>query len=109
MLVNLTGNAVKFTEEGGRVTLPVSTRESGHVHLSVQDTGIGIASDDISAIFERLSSADGSHTRKHQGTGLGLAISKKMVELHGGTLSVSSEVGVGSTFTIELPNQPAQA
>ena len=109
VLVNLTGNAVKFTEEGGRVTLRVSTRESGHVHVSVQDTGIGIGSDDLSAIFESFRQADGSHTRKHQGTGLGLAISKKIVELHGGTLSVSSEVGVGSTFTIELPNQPAQA
>ena len=109
VLVNLTGNAVKFTEEGGRVTLRVSSSESGYVRLSVQDTGIGIASEDLSAIFESFRQADGSHTRKHQGTGLGLAISKKIVELHGGTLSVSSEVGVGSTFTIELPNQPDQA
>ena len=86
----------------------MSTRESGHVHLSVQDTGIGIASDDLSAIFESFRQRM-AHIHGNTKAPVGLAISRKKVELHGGTLSVSSEVGVGSTFTIELPNQPVQA
>ena len=103
VLVNLTGNAVKFTPEGGRVTVRARCREDGWAVLEVEDSGIGIAEEDLATIFESFRQADGSHTRKHQGTGLGLAISKKIVELHGGELSVASEVSKGSTFTIALP------
>lgn len=103
VLVNLTGNAVKFTNEGGRVTLRIRASGDGGALLEVEDTGIGIPEEHLTSIFESFRQADGSHTRKHQGTGLGLAISKKIIELHGGEILVKSEVGVGSTFGLSLP------
>ena len=104
VIVNLTGNAVKFTSEGGRVTLRIRQASDSVVTVEIEDTGIGIAEEQLGSIFESFRQADGSHTRKHQGTGLGLAISKKIVELHGGEILVQSQVGVGSTFTVQLPS-----
>lgn len=103
VLLNLLANAVKFTA-GGLVWVeaahdPVAAR----LRLSVSDTGIGIASDQLGSIFERFRQADGSITRQYGGTGLGLAICKRLVELMGGTIEVRSVMGAGSTFTIEIP------
>ena len=105
VIVNLTGNAVKFTNEGGRVSLRIRQTTDSLLAIEIEDTGIGIAEEQLGTIFESFRQADGSHTRKHQGTGLGLAISKKIVELHGGRIYVQSEVGVGSTFIVELPSK----
>jgi GAF domain-containing protein/anti-sigma regulatory factor (Ser/Thr protein kinase) len=102
VVVNLLTNAVKFTPDGGTVSLRAA-RENGEVRLSVHDTGIGIAPEDQERIFEEFQQATHQGDQSREGTGLGLTLSKRMVELHGGTLSVSSTPGKGSTFTVALP------
>jgi PAS domain S-box-containing protein len=101
ILLNLVGNAVKFTEQG-RILSTVRKVGEG-VEISVTDTGIGIAPEAQTAIFDEFRQADASTTRKFGGTGLGLAIAKRLVEMQCGTLRVESTVGVGSTFTLWLP------
>ncbi len=100
ILTNLIGNAVKFTLEG-RVSVRASV-EGGRVTVRVQDTGIGIAEESLGRIFESFVQGDGSTARQFGGTGLGLTVSQKLVAIHGGTLQVASEVGVGSTFSFDL-------
>jgi two-component system, sensor histidine kinase and response regulator len=106
ILVNLTGNAVKFTEKG-HIYLSVSCKEQfgerASFHISVEDTGIGVPQDKIGVIFEDFTQADASTTRKFGGTGLGLSISKRLTELMGGEMGVSSRPGAGSTFWFSLP------
>jgi signal transduction histidine kinase/ActR/RegA family two-component response regulator len=106
VLVNLLGNAVKFTGQGGSVTILATCRaiESSDVHLvlAVADTGIGIEKDQLPLIFQEFTQADSSISRKHGGTGLGLAIVRGLVKKMGGTIRVESEVGIGSTFFVEL-------
>ena len=107
VIVNLIGNAIKFTERGEiivKAELSKVQPSSGRVrlYLSVRDTGIGIQQDKIHAIFESFSQADASTTRKYGGTGLGLTITTRLVELMGGCIWVESEVGHGSTFFIEI-------
>ncbi|MDR3108616.1 MAG: response regulator [Planctomycetaceae bacterium] len=101
ILYNLIGNAIKFTEKG-TVTLSAKTVKD-MVAISVKDTGIGIRADKFDSIFESFEQADGSTAREYGGTGLGLSITKKIVELHGGTITVESMVGEGSTFTFTVP------
>lgn len=101
VLNNLISNAYKFTEAGG-VTVR-AYREDSDVCIAVKDTGIGIAEKDLATIFERFRQVDGSFTRRAEGTGLGLSITSRLVEMHGGHLTVSSKFGEGSTFTIHLP------
>jgi signal transduction histidine kinase/DNA-binding response OmpR family regulator/ligand-binding sensor domain-containing protein len=101
ILFNLVGNAVKFTESGA-ITLR-ATVEQNQVQVCVTDTGTGIPADKIEVIFQEFQQGDGSVSRRFAGTGLGLSISKKLVELHGGTMWVESEPGVGSSFYFTLP------
>jgi len=104
-LFNLLSNATKFTHDG-TITLRVNRMEQDGVEwltLAVSDTGIGIAADKIDYVFQEFSQADGSTTRDYGGTGLGLAISRRFCELLGGDLTLQSEVGKGSTFTIRIP------
>jgi CheY-like chemotaxis protein len=101
VLVNLVGNAIKFTERGEvsvRVTNDPGASQPGTLRFMISDTGIGIPSDKLGAIFDRFSQADGSTTRVYGGTGLGLAICKQLIELMGGTIWVESALGKGSTF-----------
>ena len=100
ILFNLLSNAVKFTPEGGRVTL-AAIADDGQVEISVRDTGVGISAEDQVRIFEEFYQVGPGTT--HEGTGLGLALTRRLVELHRGRLSVESEPGVGSTFTVRLP------
>jgi len=101
ILNNLVSNAIKFTEEG-HVALRAYA-EDHRVCLAVEDTGVGIAEEDIDRIFERFEQLNQTVTKQRQGTGLGLAITRELVQLHGGTLEVESELGKGSTFTVRLP------
>ncbi|MDP3156653.1 MAG: ATP-binding protein [Archangium sp.] len=101
-LSNLLGNAFKFTPSGGKVTLRVE-ETPGEVRVTVQDTGPGIAAADLTRIFERYYQADEASGRRVGGVGIGLALARNLVELHGGRLEVTSEVGQGAAFTIVLP------
>lgn len=104
ILVNLVGNAVKFTDSGGTVEVSVdSDLSSGDVVIRVEDTGVGIAEKDVAVIFERFVQPDTSLSREHGGSGLGLSLVKDLAEELGGMVSVSSEVGKGSVFTVTLP------
>lgn len=102
MLVNLLQNAINYTPEGGRITLEVRRSEAG-VQFEVADTGIGIPAEDLPRIFERFYRVDKGRSRKLGGTGLGLSIVKHIAEAHGGRVSVDSQFGMGSRFTINLP------
>ena len=102
VVVNLLANAVKFTPDGGTVTLHAD-RDDGTVRLAVKDTGIGIAPADQQRIFEEFQQAGTQTEKSREGTGLGLTLSRRMVELHGGTITVDSAPGKGSTFTVALP------
>lgn len=101
VLLNLTGNAIKFTDVG-EVAIKVSAA-NGSYTVAIQDTGPGISAADQTRLFEQFQQADNSITKSKGGTGLGLAISKKIIELHGGSISVQSSVGQGSTFAFTLP------
>jgi signal transduction histidine kinase len=108
ILLNLAGNAIKFTQRGGRVTLSC-TREGEHVAFRVSDNGPGIAEDRQRAIFDPFVQVERRLSNPHEGVGLGLAISADLAKAMGGTLSVQSEPGEGSTFTLELPRSPEAA
>lgn len=102
VLKNLLSNAVKFTEQG-QVSLTVSAHPGAGIAFAVQDSGIGIAQDQQQSIFEAFRQADGTTNRRYGGTGLGLSISRDLANLLGGSISVSSEPGRGSIFTLVLP------
>jgi two-component system phosphate regulon sensor histidine kinase PhoR len=106
MLANLCDNAIKFSGEGGTVTV-AHERAGGRDRISVSDTGEGIAPAHIPRIFERFYRVDRARSRALGGTGLGLAIVKHLARAHGGEAAVRSIPGQGSTFTIELPHTPA--
>jgi GAF domain-containing protein len=101
VLINLVGNAIKFTDAGEVVIKATAT--DGSFHLSVRDTGPGISAADQARLFQEFQQADNAITRKKGGTGLGLAISKRIVEMHGGKIWVESQVGKGSTFAFTVP------
>ncbi|MGH7787774.1 MAG: GAF domain-containing protein, partial [Candidatus Binatia bacterium] len=116
VLVNLLGNAVKFTDTGEVVLTAEPGSEPNQVHLAVRDTGIGVPADRAHRLFEEFSQLDSSTTRKYGGTGLGLAVSKRLAELMGGTMWVESAQGEGSTFhftiiaeAAEVPSRAAAA
>ena len=101
VLVNLLGNAVRYTNEGS-ITIAVGT-EASQLWIAVNDTGIGIAPENLPHVFERFWRADQSRDRHSGGTGIGLTISHRLIELQGGQIQVESELGVGSTFRFFLP------
>ena len=107
VLSDLLENAIKFTPEKGHVTLEVTheheTEQKPFIRIAVTDTGIGISPDNLQLLFQPFSQADTSLNRKHSGIGLGLASARRIVELHGGKIEATSELGVGSCFTIYLP------
>jgi signal transduction histidine kinase len=103
VLLNLLSNAIKFSTDGGRVTLSARLEDAERVRIAVSDTGIGIAPADQDKLFREFVQLDASTSRRYEGTGLGLALSKRLVELHGGTIGVDSELGKGSTFWFTLP------
>ncbi|MNX27715.1 Non-motile and phage-resistance protein [compost metagenome] len=108
VLTNLINNAIKFTPVGGRITLRVETAGQ-ELRCEIQDTGIGIAPEDIPKLFQRFTQVELSSTRQGGGTGLGLSIAKALVEAHGGSIGVRSEREQGSTFWFTLPLKPGTA
>ncbi|WP_434685227.1 ATP-binding protein [Pseudanabaena minima] len=112
VLINLLNNAVKFTPKGGRVTLEVKLPlhvvtsdlpSSQYLQISVTDTGIGISPENIQRLFQPFIQIDSALNRQYEGTGLGLALVKRIVALHGGNVGLTSELGIGSCFTVNLP------
>ncbi|PYI56339.1 sensor histidine kinase [Paenibacillus flagellatus] len=103
VLSNIVSNAIKYTSEGGRVNIAVAYSTDRTV-IRCEDNGIGISATDLPYIFNRLYRADKSRSRFSGGVGLGLSIAKALVEAHNGTIEATSELGVGSTFTVTLPN-----
>ncbi len=104
ILINLVGNAVKFTHEGTVAVRAEADRDTGMARITVQDTGIGVAADKQAKLFEPFVQADGTSQRRHGGTGLGLSISRRLAEMMGGTLDLSSAgLGHGTTVTLTLP------
>lgn len=101
-LLNLGVNAIQHTGAGGSVTLSLERQEQ-QVAISVSDTGVGISAEALPQIFERFFRADAARTRNRGGAGLGLSIVRWIAEAHGGQITATSEVGVGSTFTLQLP------
>lgn len=114
VLVNILGNAVKFTYDGGTITYAVSYhpgKDERHINVRyrIADTGIGMAEEFVDHIFDEFSQEEHGARTQYQGTGLGMAITKRYVDLMGGTISVESKKGVGSTFTVELPMEITDA
>jgi signal transduction histidine kinase len=106
VVLNLLSNAIKFTPEGGRIEVGVAPKD-GMVEVSVSDTGVGIAPEDQEAVFEEFRQV-GTADKKVEGTGLGLTLCRKFVELHGGRIWVTSQVGRGATFTFTVPVRPGE-
>ncbi|AOP36262.1 PAS domain-containing sensor histidine kinase [Leptospira tipperaryensis] len=105
ILFNLLSNAVKFTDEQGKVDVILNQIDGKYLDLQVNDTGIGIKSDDIGKLFREFEQLNTGSSRQYQGTGLGLALTKRFVELMGGKIKVESKMGVGSKFYVRLPTQ----
>ena len=103
IVLNLASNAAKFTD-GGRIVIQ-QTAVNGTMSIAVSDTGIGIRAEDLQKLFVAFSQVEDAHTKTHEGTGLGLAITRELVQLLGGHVSVASEPGAGSTFTVHLPKE----
>jgi signal transduction histidine kinase len=103
VLINLLSNAVKFTPRGGSVTLSAGVDADGWIGISVSDTGIGIAEDEMWKALMPFAQVSSELSRRYEGTGLGLPLSKGFVELHGGTLSIDSEKGRGTKVTVRFP------
>jgi two-component system cell cycle sensor histidine kinase PleC len=102
VFVNLIGNAIKFTPAGGRVTISSEIDEAA-LHIRIRDTGIGIRTQDIPLVVQPFYRVNSVLDSTHQGAGLGLPFAKSVVDLHGGTLAIESELGSGTTVTISLP------
>ncbi len=103
VLLNLIGNAVKFTPHGGRVDIRAFKGAEGDMRIEIRDSGIGMREIDLARAFEPFHQADGSHSRNHEGTGLGLAICDRLMRLHGGKVKLMSELGRGTVATVVIP------
>lgn len=107
ILLNLLSNAVKFTPPGGEVTLSASIDCVGALVIEVRDTGIGISAEDLPKVMEPFGQVDSALNRRNRGTGIGLSLVRTMSELHGGTVALDSELGIGTTATVRFPPERA--
>ncbi|HLL18444.1 MAG TPA: PAS domain S-box protein, partial [Rubrivivax sp.] len=105
-LFNYISNAIKFTPEGGRITVRTRAEQPRHVRIEVEDTGIGIAAADMPRLFTEFQQLDAGYGKHHQGTGLGLSLVRRLAQAQGGSVGVRSELGVGSVFWLVLPRSP---
>ncbi len=104
-LVNLLSNSVKFTPEGGKIEIRISRPENGGLAVAVADTGIGISQEDFERVLSPFGQVESAYSGTYEGTGLGLPITKALIELHGGTLTLESVVGAGTTITLSFPKE----
>ena len=104
IMLNLLSNAAKFTKSDGTIYVKVCYKED-NINISIRDTGIGISKEKIDIIFDRFRQVESLMTRKREGSGIGLALVKELVELHGGSIKVKSEINEGAEFIVELPNK----
>jgi PAS domain S-box-containing protein len=105
VLYNFLSNAIKFTNDGGSVTIRIAPEDASHFRIDVRDTGIGIAPENMTKLFVEFQQLDATTAKRYQGTGLGLALTKRIVESHQGRVEVVSELGAGSTFSAILPRR----
>jgi signal transduction histidine kinase len=108
VLINLLSNAVKFTPNGGGVTVTLRREPDDGLAIAVSDTGIGIRREDMAVVMAPFGQVDTGLNRKFEGTGLGLPLTKAFVEMHGGRLTLESELGKGTTVTVALPAKRIQ-
>ncbi|WP_269515762.1 ATP-binding protein [Brevundimonas subvibrioides] len=109
VMLNLISNAVKFTPEGGKITVSIAPASIGRMRIAVVDTGIGIAEADLARLAQPFEQVEGQHSKTTQGTGLGLALTKSLIELHGGEMIMTSTPGEGTTVSFDIPiRRPAQ-
>ncbi|MCI0430895.1 MAG: ATP-binding protein, partial [Rhodospirillales bacterium] len=104
IFLNLLSNAIKFTPARGHIAVTAGEAPDAGLLIKVVDNGIGIGPEHLNQVFDRFNQADGSYARQHGGTGLGLHLTKKLVELHGGTIRLDSELGVGTTVSVSFPD-----
>lgn len=104
MLINLLSNAVKFTPPGGSIEVCSEIEPDGAYTISVVDSGVGIAPEDIETALAPFGQIDSGLDRKYEGTGLGLPLTKSLIEAHGGTLTLESSLGVGTTIKVRFPS-----
>jgi len=110
VMLNLISNAVKFTPEGGSITVSVAQHGVGRQRVAVADTGIGIAAEDLGRLARPFEQVEGQHSKTTQGTGLGLALTKSLIEMHHGVMAMDSEPGAGTVVSFDLPEvRPAEA
>jgi len=109
VLINLISNAIKFTQRGGSILVSTGCDDLGRCYFRVVDSGVGIASSDLPKVLEPFVQIESAYTREHEGTGLGLPLVKKVMDLHGGTLDIESELGVGTTLTVWFPSERVKA
>jgi two-component system cell cycle sensor histidine kinase PleC len=110
VMLNLISNAVKFTPEGGSITVSVARHGQGRQRVAVADTGIGIAAEDLSRLARPFEQVEGQHSKTTQGTGLGLALTKSLIEMHHGVMAMDSEPGAGTVVSFDLPEvRPTEA
>jgi signal transduction histidine kinase len=105
LMINLISNAIKFTPAGGEVSISTTWEDDGGCVLTVRDTGIGIAEEDIPKVLEPFAQVESATARSHEGLGLGLPLVKKIIDLHGGSLEIKSRLGTGTTVTIRFPEE----
>lgn len=105
---NLLNNAIKFNKRGGTIRVSAMENTNGRIEISIEDTGIGIPEEHLVKIFNGFYQVDGTTKRKYSGTGMGLSVVKSIVEKHGGSIRVESQVGIGSKFTFEMPKDNRQ-
>ncbi len=103
ILINLLSNAVKFTPSGGKITVSARADSALGFTIEVRDTGIGIAPEDIPKALEPFAQIDSTLSRRYEGTGLGLPLTRSLIELHGGTIGIESELGDGTLITVTFP------
>ena len=104
-LVNLLSNAVKFTPEGGKIAVHIRQPKRGGLCLAVSDTGIGISEEDFDRVLSPFGQVESAYSGTYEGTGLGLPITKALIELHGGSLTLESEIGAGTTVSLNFPKE----